>query len=400
MNEQNAIDRINALTEAQRNEGIHSVRMGIRPLKASERIAAQEHARKITAGKRPSVKSINASLQDAPPVVDNYAVGLTIVALIAAFVLSAFHIWNATIRIAQSHANGFLLYVIGFSSILLAEFAQVAFTLMQARTKDETSKRILLGLAFGAMVWALLGNIVAAQPSAYFENADNFIAWVVINGENLFVWCSALLPPIFVMGLSFALKVRVLTAIMQSYAAQHAHTNALERWQSTFDNAEIAPLWVKNYSDALREAIQKANARSERGRNALAQLDDKQWFALVERERNAGDWYTTQNDLHVQETTALLESVNATPVQEDETAEAKPVRVRRKRNATQDKRVAAAGKRTHELDGTVMQNGETFTATCPQCNEVYSGYDTHRKAILALVAHTRHAHRTAKVNVQ
>lgn len=376
MNEQNAIDRINALTEAQRNEAIDA-------------------ARKRIVGERPEPlpePTLDESGQHRYPLYVRRTITImSILMLVISFMPSAIRLHEIG-RVTFLHAiqDAPSVTIAAWSIVLSAEIGQVIFSLAIAMAQNKWQKAALyVGAGISTLI-ALTGNAEAVKPHLY---------------PGAFIWIETFAYPVLVLIASNVLKTQWLHAIEAKYEAQQQldkdkrdtkqkNHDALMTWQGAYNAAHESPLWQRTVGNTLWEAIYHVNRQSKAVLRALT-IDDKR--ALVLRELSADQWYErAESKAQAIAESERIERLAALKVEED-TKPATPVRIRKPR--TLDKRIAASGSRTYELDNAVIQDGNTFTATCPKCAETFAGYDTHRSAMNALTSHTR-KHRVAKANVQ
>ncbi|MBZ0304658.1 MAG: hypothetical protein K8I82_01200, partial [Anaerolineae bacterium] len=117
------------------------------------------------AGKKPVREQFrNSTISKYPHWITGMVVGLSLIVLLTAFLLSAmrlYHIGYATFH--QTLANDFASTVAGFAIVLLSEAAAVLFTIaLSVIGQSPTQKRVLLASIFATAALALSGNYYVA----------------------------------------------------------------------------------------------------------------------------------------------------------------------------------------------------------------------------------------------
>lgn len=212
-----------------------------------------------------------------PPSVTRLINVLCIVLLLAAFTPSAirlFVIGSQTFGAAVP--TNLAMVAVGIATVLTAEIGQVVFSLALATLGTTPSARRLLYTSMGiATAIALVGNVQVALPGHH---------------ESPFAWLEAIAPPLLVLSTAYVLKEQLLESIEMRHANERAYQEAVNLWQASTANPESHPNWMQFYANALRDAIRKANNRRK---DALASLTTADWRALVYRELQADNWYST-----------------------------------------------------------------------------------------------------------
>lgn len=364
------------MAQIEIDSGLAHALQVLRPLTQEERELARENARNAIIGTPPDRKHFaHAAPSKFPAYVQWIILTLCIVLLIAAFLPSAIrlhHIGVQTFMHAISDAPS--LTVAGWSAVLLAETGQLVFTLALAVLDANRSQRIMLyGGAALCTCFALVGNVQLAQPASQAE---------------AFAWLEAIAPPLVVLVTAHVLKYQMLHGIEQRHATEREYQVALMQWKQRSALPEQDASWRKRYANALRDSIRKANNRSDKGRNALHVLTLQDWYALVEREMQADEWYlqgAQQADAaHLQQVQRLheLESHNANLQDAIE-------RLQSERTAS-----SYAGNHTGEI--ATEDAGAMHSATCPHCGYAVSK-PTRRAASNAMAAHLRGCKERAKM---
>ena len=212
-----------------------------------------------------------------PPSVTRLINILCIVLLLAAFTPSAirlFVIGSETFGAAVP--NSLAMIAVGIATVLTAEIGQVVFSLALATLGTTPSARRLLYASMGiATAIALVGNVQVALPGHH---------------TSPFAWLEAIAPPLLVLSTAYVLKEQLLESIKIRHANERAYQEAINIWQAATLDPESHLGWMQFYANALRDAIRKANNRRK---DALASLNTDNWRALVYRELQADNWYST-----------------------------------------------------------------------------------------------------------
>lgn len=377
-----SIERINALTEAQREEAIDA-------------------ARKRIVGEHPTPlaePTLNENSQHRYPLYVRRTITIMSIAmLIISFMPSAIRLHEIG-RVTFLHAiqDAPSVTIAAWSIVLSAEIGQVIFSLAIAMAQNRWQKLALyVGAGISTLI-ALTGNAEAVKPHLY---------------PGAFIWIETFAYPVLVLIASNVLKTQWLHAIEARYEAEQQleidkrdtkqkNDNTLAAWQSAYNVAHEHPLWQRTIGNTLWEAIRYVNRQSKAVLRELSEADKR---ALVLRELAADQWYEraeseAQERLRLEAHQAEQERIArlAALQKEEDTKPATPVRIRKSR--TLDKRIGVGGTRTYELENAVAQVENTFTATCPTCAETFSGYDTHRSAMNALTSHVRRHKEKVNVN--
>jgi hypothetical protein len=113
-----------------------------------------------------------------------------------------------------------------------------------------------------------------------------------------FAWLEAISPPLLVLITAFVLKEQLLEAIEHRQMTERTYQIALNDWHQATAHPENHPQWLQLYANVLRDALSRANNRCQ---ETLAALTTADWRALVYRELQTEQWYTTPdtNELSV-----------------------------------------------------------------------------------------------------
>jgi hypothetical protein len=212
-------------------------------------------------------------------------------ALIAAFSISAirlYHIGSQTFGHAINHS--FSMQIAGISVVILSEASQIIFSLALTVFDTSRSGKRVLWVSMGMVTaMALVGNIQVAMPGQW---------------DNLFAWIEAVVPPLIVLSLSYALKGQILESIRQRHENEQAYQVALEQWQESTSIPEQHPDWTRIYANSLRDALIAANRR--RKSINLDELTAQDWSELVSYEMKAENWFV----LPQSETNRIIQTAN------------------------------------------------------------------------------------------
>lgn len=249
------IAKINALTQEQRDE-------------------AYDSAKRRIAGKRPQLSDFQANTrEDMPRLLSVAITAMVIMVLVAAYIPSAMRIYKAVNDTGDYIGNETQSAIIAVCAVLIAEIAQLAFTMYAGRVETTSDKRMLYALAFACVLFAYVANYHVTKPHE--------------RGE-LIVWLETFLPPTLALGAANIMKTQMLHGIRTRRAADNAFKDALSAWDRNYENASQVAQWDRTLANALRDAIRNANKASKA---VLRELTTEDWRALVIRERMAEDWY-------------------------------------------------------------------------------------------------------------
>ena len=253
----------------------------IKPLTQEQRQTARSLAQQAIireVGEQPLRENFDRhTVSRYPPLVTRLINVLCIVLLLAAFTPSAirlFVIGSETFGAAVPDNRA--MVAVGIATVLTAEIGQVVFSLALATLGTTPSARRLLYASMGiATAIALVGNVQVALPGHH---------------ESPFAWLEAIAPPLLVLSTAYVLKEQLLESIEMRHANERAYQEAINIWQTATVDPESHPGWMQFYVNALRDAIRKANNRRK---DALASLNTGDWRALVYRELQSDNWYST-----------------------------------------------------------------------------------------------------------
>ncbi len=251
-----------------------------------QRLAAYERARKWAAGPRPKLSS---NLDSAPSKYPRQVIGLVLVLcfilLIAAFIPSA-------IRLHKSGSQEFcqaldstseLCNIVGISTVLTAEIGSLVFILALSvvesvaaiklgRIKFDLVRSLLWASALSCVLMAVVGNAHIGRP------------W---QTGILFDWLVTFIPPVLVLSVGYVLKDLLLQTIATRHKRLYEYERRLDIHLKLLEEPEQATKWLKNYSTALKEALQRANKRTI---EKLQLLSRDEWEALIVFEMQEANW--------------------------------------------------------------------------------------------------------------
>ncbi len=257
-----------------------------RPLYESEREAAWEVTKLRIAGPKPVLDANKATNTKYPREVTRTIKNIVTLVLVAAFVPSSLRIF-----IAGYHSFGntmgdntaFFQFLVGASSVLLAEAGQVISTMALAVLETDTfSRRLLWVSAFAFSSIAMVGNYEVAKPA---------------GAGGLFPYLEAIFPTVLVSAMAYVRKQLWLDDISDSYADKKDYELKQLEWQDRYDTAEEHEKWSNYYANTLRDTMRRVYTKNYPSlKESLAELSLPEWGMLVSRERNAANWwkeYTT-----------------------------------------------------------------------------------------------------------
>lgn len=255
----------------------------IRHLKESERQEAYEKARSWTAGKEPQLKDSKRVSKYDPRIV-RVVLALCFVILGAAFTPSALRLYQAgreefcrTSKYAPDCDK------VGIATILLAETGSIVFILALSVVETSTRLRIrnvhvdvvsvlLWGSAATSVLVAIVGNAYIGKP------------W---ERRQLFDYLIVFVPPLLVLTVGYILKDLLLQSIKGRVIDNQTYNDRIEARNQLLEDPEKSEKWLRFYSKALKEAIQRANARQ---REELEDLSRGDWEQLIIYEIRESNW--------------------------------------------------------------------------------------------------------------
>lgn len=321
----------------------------INALRDDERDAAYEHARQRIAGRKPTQDEFMQHRMNKYPRTFVIAIlTLSGVMLVAAWLPSAMRIHATAIEgIQQVVKDVTSYYIAALCVVLMSETGQIVFSLASA-TSEQRKQRI--GFAFGAVVCtgiALTGNAVAAGDKAFVD---------------AFAFLETFAPPVLTLITAEVLKSQMLNAIADRHQAHTQYELALAQWKRSVADAEQDAAWKRTLANVVKDALRDANKRSTA---VMRELTSEDWYALVLRERNAGEWHD---------------------------AVERKLEIARQRIAAPQSADASGGRSTGATGEvaaqSVTQEGDIFVISCPHCAKEFEGR-TQRHAQMRLTAHMK-----------
>lgn len=254
-----------------------------RRLSQSERLSAHANALegvKALAGHAPSREHYRHSQQSEYPAwLRMLLVGLCLVVLLTAFILSAmrlYHIGRHTFAVSIDHHLSAM--VAGAAIVTLAEAASVLFTLAYSVLgKTPTQRRILAASVLGTAGLALSGNFYVALYN---------------HTLTAFTLLEAMLPPLLTLSTAYVLKALMLDEISARHADEQAFQGAMAQWRLATAQPEQHPQYLQLYANELWDSLLKTN-RKEAVKTWLLSLGSVQKTQLVKLEMQADSWLDT-----------------------------------------------------------------------------------------------------------
>ena len=321
----------------------------INALRDDERDAAYDRARQRIAGRKPTQEEFMQHRMNKYPRQFVIAIlALSGVMLIAAWLPSAMRIHEtARAGFASVIAQTMSVYVAAICVVLMSETGQIVFSLASATS---TQRKQRMGFAFGAIVCtgiALTGNAVAAGSHAL---------------TDAFAFLETFAPPVLTLITAEVLKSQMLNAIADRHQAHTQYELALAQWKRSVADAEQDAGWRRTLANVMKDALRDANGRSKA---TLRELTSEDWYALVLRERNAGEWVDA-----VERKLEIARQRIAAPQSSD---------------ANGGRSTGATGEVAAQ---SVTQEGDVFVIACPHCAKEFEG-KSQRHAQMRLTAHMK-----------
>lgn len=323
----------------------------VNALRDDERDAAYERAKQRIAGRKPTQDEFMMHRVSKYP--KQFVIAIVFLSglmLVAAYLPSAMRIHSVALEnYGKVISQAMSMYVAALCIVLMSETGQIVFSLASATTDADKQKQ-RIGFTLGAWVCtaiALSGNAVASGDHAT---------------QDVFAFLETFAPPVLTLITAEVLKSQMLNTIADRHQARTQYELALEAWKRSVADAEHDAAWKRTLANVVKDALRDANRRSKA---MLRDLTSEDWYALVLRERNAGEW--------VDAVERRLESA-------------------RQRIAVPQSD-ASAGSRSTGATGEVAaqevtQEGDVFVIACPHCAKEFEGR-TQRHAQMRLTAHMK-----------
>jgi hypothetical protein len=269
-------------------------------LTQTQRLEAQAKTRDQVAnllGAKPHWRDYRGGVSTKfPPMLTMAIAILCLVALVAAFIISAMRIQYVGYKIfllgIPDHHKA---EIASYAMVALAEAASIAFTVaFTVIGRTRAAKAVLLGSVIATALFALSGNYEIALRG---------------HETTLFMILESMLPPLLTLSIAFVLE-RTFLEDLESWQQQRAIWQAdMKVWKDATRNAHNHPRWIPLYANELRDAITKAFSRRKATTEFLMSLNDGAWAWLVKRELSADDWYVyaAQNELEAENPAFLSE---------------------------------------------------------------------------------------------
>lgn len=263
-------------------------------LREEQRIEARQRAREnllTKLGGEPQFEDFERrTYSHYGPTVDRALMGAMIMMLVAAFTVSAFHIYhvgNTTYRAGIDSA--WQAIISGFALVILAETAVLLLSVMPAVWDIPRGiKAVMYTGAIGAAFIAAIGNIdvtitYTSRPFDWFQ------AWIrsISVAPSRFVL--ATMPPALTLIVGQGLKYRVLIEAQRRHEAKANYEAALADWKRVEAHLEQHSDWLQAYATALwdtwrhgkRKEIWQGITASDRRAIVQRELEAEHWFSGV-----------------------------------------------------------------------------------------------------------------------
>lgn len=263
----------------------------VRALTSDERATAKDRAAERVAGPMPRPRDFEVeTIGRFPPFVEAVSIGILIFLIIVGFVPSGMRIFSYGSELfGHTIDNLFASYVAGIATVLMAETAQVAFSLVilfVPQGEDGKFSRALFYFGmFCATMIALVFNVEVTMIRGPHLSYPSGIFLVEIANLTLGGWLEAIFPPILVLIGAHGLKNVILHKMELRFERKKNYEAALGEWHDRIKSPESDSHYRRYLFSELRDALIDANARL--GRARLSDLDPKIWGMLVHREINA-----------------------------------------------------------------------------------------------------------------
>lgn len=319
----------------------------INALRDDERAAAYERAKQRIAGRKPTQDDFMQERYEKYPKAFSFTIlALSGVMLIAAYLPSAMRI-HAIALDTSVITEAASRYVAALCIVLLSESGQIAMSLASANAPQRSQR---IGFAFGAWICTLIalsGNAVASDSYAT---------------QDVFAFLETFAPPVLTLITAEVLKSQALNAIADRHQAHTQYELALAQWKRSVADAEQDTAWRRTLANVVKDALRDANKSSKA---ALRELTSEDWYALVLRERNAGEWVDA-----VERKLEIARQRIAAPQSSD---------------ASGGRSTGATGEVAAQ---SVTQEGDVFVIACPHCAKEFEG-KSQRHAQMRLTAHMK-----------
>lgn len=264
----------------------------LKRLNQKQRIEARKAAEdsiRLSVGERPNREDFeHKTLDKYPPAVIYTVLVLLAIALLMAFLISAFRMYHIGQTSAYATiANVTISRINGVAVTILAETSAIV-SLVALAILPKAKKEVLYLSAFGSILLAYAGN--------YF---------VVIYGNEVtwWEWLETLLPPTLTLSLSYILKETFLELVQRRHETNILYTEALGKWELSVGNPQDHFEFQSYYADAIWDMLINVNdtGRGKTERMAiLSRATHELKTRLVWREMQADNWFDSDTVQAVQ----------------------------------------------------------------------------------------------------
>lgn len=344
-----AVNRVNALTQEQRDNAYEVARL---------RVAGA----KPVAGSEPTLAQYATSADSHyPEWVTRLIRALTVIMLVVAFLPSAMRLHAIALKtnegIVTIAGSTLSVHAAALATVIMAEIGQTIMSLASTVARNKWQQGALVLGAGICTAIALSGNALAMSE---------------VSANNIFSFLETFAPPLLVLISAQIIKAQMLDDIERKHEAntqyatakqewEHAQRLAVVNWNNAYNTAHLALEWDNVLANVLRDALRQANRSSKA---VLRTLTPQDWRALVIRERNAAEWWQRV------ETEARKEAEQL--AQEEARIEAleRSEQLRKKHAQSGTK----SGSATGEVASVVAQrNGDKWVVECPRCGKPFTG---------------------------
>jgi hypothetical protein len=288
-------------------------------LREEQRIEARQRAREnllTKLGGEPQYEDFERRTYSRyGPKVDRALMIAMAILLLAAFLVSAFHIYymgSTTYRAGINSENQ--AKITGLALVILAETAVLLLSVMPAVWDiPKGIKGVMYLGAIGAAFIAAIGNIdvtitYTSQPFDWLQ------AWIRSFSVAPSRFILATMPPTLTLIVGQGLKYRVLVEAQRRHEAKANYEKAIATWKDTADHIEEHPSWLQAYATSLWDTWRRGKKRE-----IWQGVTMEERRAIVQREIDFENWYSRsvpsvrRNEHRTRET-----AVNRTGVQKSE----------------------------------------------------------------------------------
>jgi len=209
---------------------------------------------------------------------------LTLVVMLAAFVISAIHVYSVGRDAYLLHGgDGLTAAIIGGAFVVIAEISVIILSM--APPVLDVTRREAAYMTVGALAAALvavIGNVSATIPFTP-SPFDWLHEWLVAVATDPVLFVLATFPPLLTVLVGMVYKSAALSGTRARHDAQAAYDAALAEYRHTVAHLEQHPDWRVTWGAALWDVWRHT------WREYLADIDDDTKLAIILREMNAED---------------------------------------------------------------------------------------------------------------